>query len=216
LNQRLQWQLNNSIRELRFVQLNFDQLKLMIFTDAAFVNTSDLHSQIDYVVCLIDDDHRANVIHWLFIKCKRVIRSVLATELYAMTNDFDVDSVIKSTIERILHISLSLILCTNSKSLYDCLVKLDIISEKRLMIDLMCLRQSYERRKIVEIRWIDDNINSADAMTKFKSCPALINLIDINIISIRIIGWVERVTKHPDKKKISDDDQNLSWLTIDS
>jgi hypothetical protein len=44
LNQRLQWQLNNSIRELRFVQLNVSQLKLMIFIDAAFVNTSNLHS----------------------------------------------------------------------------------------------------------------------------------------------------------------------------
>jgi hypothetical protein len=42
LNQRLQWQLNNFIRELRFVSLNQNQLKLMIFTDAAFANTSDL------------------------------------------------------------------------------------------------------------------------------------------------------------------------------
>jgi hypothetical protein len=167
----------------------------MIFIDAAFVNTLNLHNQIDYVVCLIDD-HRANVIHWSFIKCKRVIRSVLATELYVMTNDFDVDSVIKSIIERILNVSLSLILLTNFKSLYDCLVKLDIISEKRLMINLMCLRQSYERRQIAEIRWIDDTTNSTDAMTKSKSCSALIKLIDINIIELKIIEWVERTTKH--------------------
>ncbi len=203
LNQWLQWQLNNSKRELRFVQLNLNQLKLMIFTDAAFVNTSNLHSQIDYVVCLINDDHKTNVIHWSFIKCKRVIRSVLATELYVMTNDFDVDSVIKSTIERILKLInlLSLILCTNSKFLYECLVKLDIISEKRLMIDLMCLRQSYERRKIAEIRWIDDNINSADAMTKLKSCLALIKLIDTNIIDVKTIEWIDRTMKRSDEKK---------------
>jgi hypothetical protein len=176
---------------------------LMIFTDAAFVNTSNLHSQIDYVVCLINDDHKTNVIHWSFIKCKRVIRSVLATELYVMTNDFDVDSVIKSTIERILKLInlLSLILCTNSKFLYECLVKLDIISEKRLMIDLMCLRQSYERRKIAEIRWIDDNINSADAMTKLKSCLALIKLIDTNIIDVKTIEWIDRTMKRSDEKK---------------
>ncbi len=62
LNQRLQWQLNNSTRGLRFVLLNQDQLRLMIFTDAAFANTFDLHSQIDYVVCLTDDVH-ANLIH---------------------------------------------------------------------------------------------------------------------------------------------------------
>ncbi len=46
LNQRLQWQLNNLTRELRFVSLNVNQnqLKLMIFIDAAFANTLDLHS----------------------------------------------------------------------------------------------------------------------------------------------------------------------------
>jgi hypothetical protein len=201
LNQRLQWQLNNLTRELRFVSLNRDQLRLMIFTDAAFANTIDLHSQIDYVICLTDDVH-TNLIHWSSIKCKRVIRNVLAAELYAMINDFDVEAVIKSIIDRMLHISLSLILLTDSKFLYDCLVKLDTIAEKRLMIDLMCLRQSYERREIAEIRWIDENINLADAMTKSKSCNALIKLIDTNIIELKITEWIERTTKHSD-------DQNL-------
>jgi hypothetical protein len=171
----------------------------MIFTDAAFANTIDLHSQIDYVICLIDDVH-TNLIHWSPIKCKRVIRSVLAAKLYAMINAFDVEAIIKSIIEQMLHISLSLILLTDFKSLFDCLIKLDIITEKRLMIDLICLRQSYERRKIAEIRWIDENINSADAMTKSKFCNALIRLIDINIIELKITEWVERTSEHLDKK----------------
>jgi hypothetical protein len=127
----------------------------MIFTDAAFANTFDLHSQIDYVICLIDDVY-INLIHWSSIKCKRVIRNVLAAKLYAMINDFDVEAVIKSIIERMLHIFLSLIILTNSKSLFDCLVKLETTSEKRLMIDLMCLKQSYERREIAEIRCNDE------------------------------------------------------------
>ncbi len=191
LNQRLQWQLNNLIRELRFVLLNRNQLKLMIFIDAAFANTTDLHSQIDYVICLTDDIH-VNLIHWSSIKCKRITRSVLTIELYAMINDFDIEAVIKSIIERMLHIALSLILLIDSKSLFDCLIKLETTSEKRLMIDLMCLRQSYERREITEIRWIDENINLADAMTKSKFCNVLINLIDINNIELKITEWVER------------------------
>ncbi len=86
------------------------------------------------------------------MQCKRVIKSVLATKLYVMINAFDVETIIKSIIERMLHIFLSLILLTDSKSLYNCLVKLNTIAEKRLMNDLMCLRQSYERREIAEIR----------------------------------------------------------------
>jgi hypothetical protein len=208
LNQRLQWQLNNFIRELCFVFLNRNQFKLMIFIDAAFANTIDFHSQIDYVICLTDDVY-IDLIHWSSIKCKRVIKNVLAAELYAMINDFDVETIIKSIIKRMLHIFLSLILFTDSKSLFDCVIKLKTTSEKRLMIDLMCLKQSYERRKIAKIKWIDENINLADAMTKSKLCNVLIKLIDINIIELKITEWVERTTKHSDDQN-SDDDQK-SW-----
>ncbi len=78
-------------------------------------------------------------------------RSVLAVELFAMIHDFDVDSVLKSILIKMLDVIVSLILATNSKFLYDCLVRLSTIVEKRLMIDVMTLRQFYERREITEI-----------------------------------------------------------------
>jgi len=46
---------------------------------------------------------------------------------------------IKSTINLVLNIDLLLILCTNLKYLYKCLVKLGIIQEKQLIIDIICL-----------------------------------------------------------------------------
>jgi hypothetical protein len=57
----------------------------------------------------------------------------------------------------------------------------------------MCLRQSYERRQITEIRWIDRNSNPADAMTKTKPCAVLTDLIDTNKIDIKATGWVEHI-----------------------
>ncbi len=70
-----------------------------------------------------------------------------------MTHDFDVGSVLKSTLTKMLGLGLiSLILVTDFKSLYDCLVRLEITVEKRLMIDVMTLRQSYERREIIEMK----------------------------------------------------------------
>src|SRR6266498_689015 len=112
---------------------------------------------------------------------KKVTRSVLALELYRIAHGFDVGATIKSTIKKILRIdTLPLILYTDSKSLYDCLVKLGTTQEKRLIVDLMCLRQSYERREIAKIKWINGNSNPADAMTKSKLCLALKLLVDIN------------------------------------
>ena len=76
------------------------------------------------------------------------------------------------TIQKI-HLSM----CIDSKSLYECLVKLGTTQEKRLMIDILCLRQSYERRGINEILWIKGDKNPADAMTKDKGCDALRRLL---------------------------------------
>jgi hypothetical protein len=45
-----------------------------------------------------------------------------------------------------------IVICTNSLSLYECLVKLGTIKEKRLMIDIMAIRQAYERQKMRDIR----------------------------------------------------------------
>jgi hypothetical protein len=83
-----------------------------------------------------------------------VTRSVLIVELYAMIHDFDVESVLKTILTKMLEFDafILLILVTDFKSLYDCLIRLRTIVEKRLMIDVMILRQSYERREITEVR----------------------------------------------------------------
>jgi len=109
-----------------------------------------------------------------------------------MAHGFDIGAAIKSTVDKILQIDLPLVLCTDSKSLYDCLVRLGTTQEKRLMIDVMCLRQAYERRQVTEVKWIDGDTNPADAMTKGKPCTALSQLIDTNRVELQAVGWVER------------------------
>ena len=64
------------------------------------------------------------------------------------------------------------------------MTKLNTTAEKRLMIDIIGLRKSYERREIDEIRWIDGNCNPADAMTKEKPGQALKQLIETNTLDL--------------------------------
>ena len=89
-----------------------------------FANNWDFSSQIGFVVCLANSINKANIIHWLSIKCKQVIQSVLATELYGMAHEFNVGAVIKATLRKILGYNVFLVFCTDSKSLYNCFVKL--------------------------------------------------------------------------------------------
>ena len=60
------------------------------------------------------------------------------------------------------------------------------------MIDIMALRQSYERRELFEVRWINGQDNPADAMTKASPNRALEGFIDTNKLRVRIEGWVKR------------------------
>ena len=63
------------------------------------------------------------------------------------------------------------------------------------MIDIMALRQSYERRELAEVRWINGQDNPADAMTKQNPNKALQKFVDKNKIVVRVEGWVKREKK---------------------
>lgn len=69
-----------------------------------------------------------------------------------MTHGFDIGSVIKATLGKVLQAKIRLALYIDSKFPYNCLVKLGTTHEKRLMIDVFSLCQSYKRRKITEIK----------------------------------------------------------------
>jgi hypothetical protein len=88
-----------------------------------------------------------------------------------MAHGFDARAAIKAIIKKILQLKrLPVILCTNLKSLYNCLVKLGTTQEKQLIVDLMCLQQLYKRREIVKIKWIDKGSNPTDTIIKLKPC----------------------------------------------
>jgi len=108
--------------------------------DTSFANNKDLSSQIGYILILADALNKANIVYWSLIKCKRVTRSVLASDLYSMAHGFNIGAVIKSTLDKVLQVNLLLILCTDLKSLYDYLIRLGTTQEKRLIINIICLR----------------------------------------------------------------------------
>ena len=72
-----------------------------MFIDSLFTNNKDLLSQIGFIIVLADLINKANIIYWSLIKCKRVTRSVLALELYAMAYRFNIKAVLKSIIEKL-------------------------------------------------------------------------------------------------------------------
>ncbi len=69
--------------------VNIDTAEIHVFADASFATNNDLSSQLGYVILLIDDKGNCSFLSWSASKCKRVTRSVLAAELYALAHGFD-------------------------------------------------------------------------------------------------------------------------------
>ena len=91
-----------------------------------------------------------------------------------MAYSFNIITAIKLTINKMLSITTLLIFYTNSKSLFNYLVRLNTTQEKCLIINIICLHQAYKRREIAKIKWINGNANPADTIMKGKACNTLI------------------------------------------
>ncbi|CAL3967585.1 unnamed protein product [Diplocarpon coronariae] len=90
---------------------------------------------------------KGNILYYSLTKYKRVIRAILASELYTIVVGINMLVSIAITIDIVIA-KLSLphlptIIYTDSLSLYKYIIKLGTIKEKRLIIDIIAIRQSY-------------------------------------------------------------------------
>jgi hypothetical protein len=115
---------------------------------------------------------------------------VLISKIYSIVAGTDISFAISFTLkiitEQLELPAIPTIVCTNSFSLYKCLVKLGTTKEKRLIIDIIAIYQSYERRELFEIRWINGLDNPADAITKATLNKALKTFVTTNQIRVRV------------------------------
>jgi hypothetical protein len=111
---------------------------------------------------------------------------VLASEIYRIVARTDISFAISFTLkiitEQLKLSAIPTIVCTDSFLLYKCLVKLSTTKEKRLIIDIITIRQSYKRQELFEIRWINRLDNPADTITKATPNKALKNFVTTNKI----------------------------------
>jgi hypothetical protein len=60
------------------------------------------------------------------------------------------------------------------------------------MIDVLALRQLYERKKIAEIRWIYNRDNLANTLIKATANSSLEQLVSINKLVVKIEEHVKK------------------------
>lgn len=189
--------LNSAVQHLQkekfsiyFPKLDLDSITIRGYSDAGFSNNSDLKSQLGILVLLKDKNDNACVIHYSSWKSRRVVRSVLAAELFAFVSSHDYCQIIAHDLHLITGKKFPVHLMTDSKSIFDTITKLSGVSEKRLMIDIAALRQSYSCGEITNIGHVLTRFNIADALTKKLKSSNLDELLKTGKIDHPVNLWI--------------------------
>jgi hypothetical protein len=80
------------------------------------------------------------------------------------------------------------IVYTDSLLLYEYIIKLGTTREKRLIIDIIAIQQSYKRQELSKVRWINRDSNPVDAITKANLNKALKRLVNTNRLTVKVQG----------------------------
>lgn len=185
---------------LNFVPLNLDNVRLVVVTDASFANAPGSKSQLGYIIMMVDDDNNSNIIHYGSNRCSRIARSVMAAELHALTLGFDYAFVIKDLLEDILGRKIKIEALIDSKTVFNVITKEGSTTERRLQIDILALRQSYDIGELHRIGWIPGPTNPADSLTKevLNTTSPLFLLMTTNKCNFSPHGWaISREKKKP-------------------
>ena len=111
----------SSTNEIRFPQLNLNNIELQLFTDASLNNLPNGGNQAGQIIFLTDDKNNTYPLYWNSSKIKRVARSTIAVETLSLSEGCDVAMYINKLVSELLFYDgkqLNIIAYTDNQSLY--------------------------------------------------------------------------------------------------
>eukprot|EP00171_Calliarthron_tuberculosum_P011584 IDg11584t1 len=158
---------------LSFPKLDIDTLHVVGYSDASFASNGDLSPQLGHITLLRGASGSTIPFALKSYKAGRVTRSVLAAEVIAFSDMFDVAFTICAELEYIIGCDILLQLLTDSKCLFETISKSYRTSEKRLMLDFAVSREGYCKKEILDISSVRSSQNIAYGLTQKMGQAAL-------------------------------------------
>jgi hypothetical protein len=180
-----------------YILLNLGIAKLFVFVNRSLSNLKDFISQIKYIIIFINKFKgknkftiKGNLINTSSTKYKRITWSSLTSKICRIIDNLDLIYIIAATLKIITDQrnlpEIPIILYTDSKSLYKYVMKLRITKEKHLIINIIAIRQTYKKKELFKICYINKQDNPINTITKLLSNKALEKFVDTNKLTIRI------------------------------
>ena len=162
---------------IKFPQLNLENLKLQLFTNASYNNLPNGGSQGGQIIFLTDDKNNTCPFYWNSSRIKRVVRSTISAETLSLSEGCDVAIYVDKLISELLYHDgklLDITAYTDNQSLYDAAHSTKQTLEKRLLVDIAAIREMIERNEI-NVAWIEKNKQISDVLTKAGASPNIIH-----------------------------------------
>lgn len=128
------------------MSLDRKSLKLHVFVDIGQNANADKTSQLDILICLVDDLDNCHMMHWVLSKSKRITRTVLAGEVHAFYLGYDF-GFSKSILFCNMNIDIPLYMFTDAMSTFNTITASKSLLELRLMSEIADIRRAYKTMK---------------------------------------------------------------------
>ena len=168
--------LNKTIKKVHEfpAHINFFNLgkakKIVVFTDASLGNLPDGGSQGAYLIFLVGENGKSNLVCWQSKRLKRVARSSLTAEAIGMSDALDAaiytaalySDMMLGKSDKLLPIEVM----TDNRSLIDNISSKKLVTEKRLRIELSAIKEVLSDQTQNRVIWVPTKKQLADVLTK--------------------------------------------------
>ena len=151
---------------VKFKKLALEESVFVVFCDASYGNLRDGSSQGGFIIFLVSLTGKCCPITWQSRKIRRVCKSTLAAESWAMIEAVESCELVQAQLGEIMQSKkLEVIVMTDCKSLHDAIHTSKNVDDKGLRIPIACLRQRVNEGEMT-VRWISTKKQLADCLTK--------------------------------------------------
>lgn len=118
----------------------------------------------------------------------------MAGEASAFIDGFDHAFLISRDLDMLLSKRLSISMYTDSKQLFDAMTRGKHTSERRLMIEIMAVRQAYRKLEIAGVALVSGDTNPAEGLSKINDNGSLYNKMKTMVDSTPVSQWRQRTS----------------------
>lgn len=123
--------------------LYLDTAQLLLLSDASFSNAKGARSQICYIIFIVDDGGRCNILHYGSNEFQLIERSVIEEYFQAIVHVFHHAYFVRDLVTELLGRTIHMEYMIYSRTVFNVVSKDRQITGKRLQIGILALMQNY-------------------------------------------------------------------------